>query len=579
MTITEALEVLRAAKPLTDTFEVQLACGFTPLHLKTLLAAHLQKSLPSHRAVVNEGIFGDLVGTIQQIGSHAALALVIEWGDLDPRLKYREGGAWGRALESDLSQSAQMMLARIERAIGQLPPHTVVAVSLPTLPLLPVFPPPTWQTSQAEILLQRELTDFAARLAGRSNLRLLNTAWLNESSPPGSRFDLKSDLLIGFPYTLSHADLLASAFGLQLVPRTPLKGVITDLDNTLWSGLVGEGTADDVRWDPATRYHLHGLYQKLLAALSEEGILVGIASKNDPVAVAQALQRSDLLIPPEKIFPVEVHWASKSESVTRILKKWNVLADSVAFVDDTPLELAEVASAHPGITCIQFPAGDYSGVLAMLKRLRDLCGKSRFSEEDALRLESIRQGAQLQEQIDSTGSSDEFLKTINAKITFDFEASPSNPRTLELVNKTNQFNLNGIRLNETEWRSRIERPGSFLTTVKYEDKFGALGTIAVLQGIRYDDSVEIETWVMSCRAFSRRIEHQTLKRLLERYQASTIRLAFAATSKNGPLREFFSGILGDTPQAPFEFSRERFEAFCPVLHHRVEETTGVMLNG
>jgi FkbH-like protein len=579
VTITEALEVLRAAKPLSNTFEVQLACGFTALHLKTLLAAHLQKSLPRHRAVVNEGIFGDLVGTIEQTGPHAGVALAIEWGDIDPRLSYREGGAWGKALESDLLQSTKMMLARIERAIAQLPLHTLVAISLPTLPLPPVFHPPAWQTSQAEILLQRELTDFAARLAGRSNVNLLSAAWLNEFSPPGSRFDLKSDLLIGFPYTLSHADRLASAFSLQLVPRQPLKGVITDLDNTLWSGLVGEGTADDVRWDPATRYYLHGLYQKLLAALSEEGILVGIASKNDPAAVAQALQRSDLLIQPEKIFPVEVHWAPKSESVSRILKKWNVLADSVAFVDDTPLELAEVASAHPGITCVQFPAGDYNGVLAMLKRLRDLCGKGRFSEEDALRLESIRQGAQFQEQINGTGSTDEFLETINAKITFEFEASPSNPRTLELVNKTNQFNLNGVRLNETEWRSRMERPGSFLTTVKYEDKFGALGTIAVLQGVRYDDSVEIETWVMSCRAFSRRIEHQTLKTLLERYQVSTVRCAFAATPKNGPLREFFAGILGDTPQAPFEFSRSRFEAFCPALHHKVEETTGVMLNG
>jgi predicted enzyme involved in methoxymalonyl-ACP biosynthesis len=108
--------------------------------------------------------------------------------------------------------------------------------------------------------------------------------------------------LIGFPYTLSHADRLASAFSLQLVPRQPLKGVITDLDNTLWSGLVGEGTPDAVRWDPATRYYLHGLYQKLLAALADEGVLVGIASKNDPAVVAEALQRSDLLIPLEKVF-------------------------------------------------------------------------------------------------------------------------------------------------------------------------------------------------------------------------------------------------------------------------------------
>lgn len=579
MTITEALEILRSARPLAETFEVQLACGFTPLHLRTLLAAHLQKALPHQRVVVNEGIFGDVIGSIERASPQAAIALMIEWGDIDPRLRYREGGAWGKTLDADLLQTAQMTLGRVERALAQLPSHIAVAVSLPTLPLLPVFHPPTWQVGQAEILLQRELADFAARLAPRKNLRLLSPSWLNESSPPGSRLDLKSDLLIGFPYTLSHADQVATGLSLQLRPRQPLKGIITDLDNTFWSGLVGEETPDAVRWDPATRYYLHGLYQKLLAALSGEGILVGVASKNDPTIAARALERSDILIPLEKIFPVEVHWAPKSESVSRILQKWNVLADSVAFVDDTPLELAEVAAAHPGITCIQFPAGDYEGVLATLKRLRDLFGKARFSEEDALRLQSIRQGAQFQEQVSGSGSSDEFLKTIDAKITFDFDASPANPRTLELVNKTNQFNLNGVRLNETEWLARIERPDSFLATVKYEDKFGALGTVAVLQGVRHGDSVKIETWVMSCRAFSRRIEHQTLRRLLERYQASTVRCEFAATPKNGPLREFFAALLGEVPRGPFEFARGEFEAFCPALHHQVEETTGVMLNG
>jgi hypothetical protein len=199
VTITEALEVLRAARARTNTFEVQLVCGFTPLHLKTLLAAHLQEALPRYRVVVNEGIFGDLIGTIEQTSLQASVALIVEWGDLDSRLRYREGGAWGKALESDLLQTAKIMLGRIERAIAQLPPQTAVSAALPTLPLLPIFHSPTWQTGHAEILLQRELTEFAARVAGRKNLSLLNTAWLNEYSPPGSRFDLKSDLLIGFP--------------------------------------------------------------------------------------------------------------------------------------------------------------------------------------------------------------------------------------------------------------------------------------------------------------------------------------------------------------------------------------------
>ena len=579
MTITEALEILRSARSIQDEFSVQLACSFTPQHLKTFLAAHLQQRLPGRRVAVKEGIFGDLTGTIEQAGDNPSVAIAMEWQDLDPRLRYREGGAWGKTLQADLAETAKLMLARLEAAIQQLPLHTGVAISLPTLPIPPAFHTPGWQASRAELLLKQALLDFIARISQRRQTSVVNETWLSDGCPPGNRFDFKSDLLIGFPYTLPHADHLAKGLAQLLVPQQPLKGVITDLDNTFWSGLVGEVGADAVRWDPASRYYLHGLYQKLLAALSDEGILVAIASKNDPAVVSEALKRQDLLIPPGKIFPVEVHWAPKSESVARILQKWNISADSVAFVDDTPLELAEVESAHPGITCLRFPAGDYEGVLALLKTLRNLCGKSQLNEEDTLRLESLRQGAEFQEQAGSVSNPEAFLSTIDATITFDFDASPSNPRSLELVNKTNQFNLNGLRLTPDEWQKKMERPGAFLATVKYEDKFGALGTIAVIQGCAEVAALRIETWVMSCRAFSRRIEQQTLQKMFERFGRPMLDCDFVPTAKNGPLQEFFATILKQTPQSSFTFSQEQFESSCPPLYHRVEETSGVTLNG
>ncbi len=578
MTITQALEILRSARAIPDKFELLLACSFSPVHLRTLLSAHLQKRMSERRVVVEEGTFGDLAGTIERCGS-PGLAVVIEWQDLDPRLQYREGGGWGRSLQADLLATARAMLGKIERAITRLPEHIDVAVSFPTLPLAPVFSPPTWQAGTLEILLRRELADFATRISHRQHLRIVSDAWLAENSPAATRFDLKSDLLIGFPYTIPHADRLAHALALALAPSQPLKGVITDLDNTLWSGLVGEVGPESVRWDPASRYYLHGLYQKLLAALADEGILVGIASKNDPKTVSEAFKREDLLVRPEQIFPVEVHWAPKSESVSRILKRWNISAESVAFVDDTPLELAEVAAAHPGLTCLQFPVGDYNGVWQLIRQLRDICGKSRLSEEDAFRLRSIRQSTEFQERAGAAGIGDEFLSSVKAAVIFDFDSTPSNPRTLELVNKTNQFNLNGVRLTQAEWQKKMDQPGAFLATVKYEDKFGALGTIAVVQGHQTGAKLVISTWVMSCRAFSRRIEHQTLKKLFERFRVSSVTAEFAPTAKNGPLQEFFGAILGRTPEGPFEFTQQEFERSCPALYHRVEETMGVTLNG
>ncbi len=103
------------------------------------------------------------------------------------------------------------------------------------------------------------------------------------------------------------------------------------------------------------------------------------------------------MISGDKIFPVEIHWEPKSGSVARILKAWNIGADSVVFVDDSPMELAEVQAAHPDVECLLFPKSDYQAGFAFLQKLRDLFGKPRLSEEDSFRLESIRQGQQFQE--------------------------------------------------------------------------------------------------------------------------------------------------------------------------------------
>ena len=140
-----------------------------------------------------------------------------------------------------------------------------------------------------------------------------------------------------------------------------------------------------------------------------------------------------------------------------------------------------------------------------------------------------------------------------------------------MVNTTNQFNLNGRRYTEADWRKLLSSPGVVWAAVSYEDKFGALGTIAVVAGRLLSDRLAIETWVMSCRAFARRIEHQTLKLLFETTGTDVIEFSFTPTTKNGPLLEFFANLLSDEPQAEFRLTRSQFEAKCRALYQEVRE--------
>jgi FkbH-like protein len=177
----------------------------------------------------------------------------------------------------------------------------------------------------------------------------------------------------------------------------------------------------------------------------------------------------------------------------------------------------------------------------------------------------LRRGAEFEEQAASSGTSEAFLRSLEATVAFDFDVAPSNPRILELVNKTNQFNLNGVRLTPDEWQKRLNQPGAFVVAVKYDDKFGPLGTIGVVQGFVDSSAIHIQTWVMSCRAFSRQIEHQTIRKVCEMFDPAMLVFDFAPTAKNGPIQDFFESIVNQRPQTVFGFSRSHFQETCPTL--------------
>jgi len=392
---------------------------------------------------------------------------------------------------------------------------------------------------------------------------------VNESRlpPAEARFDLRAELLTGFPYTLAHADALGEALARLIQPPPVKKGLITDLDGTLWSGIAGEIGPDRVSWDLASHSQVHGLYQQLLQALAEEGVLIAAATKNDPRTVEQAFGRSDLLLHPDRVFPIQAHWEAKSKSVARILETWNIGAESVVFIDDSPMELAEVKAAWPELECLLFPAEHHAAAEALLRGLRDRFGKDRTSQEDSLRMESIRGAAEVREQ---GHSQDQFLSGAGAKMSVEFNPPAQDARVLELVNKTNQFNLNGRRYTEQEWRKGAAEPGAFVMAVSYRDRFGPLGKIAIIRGRSCEGAVDVDTWVMSCRAFSRRIEHRCLEILFERFGEDQIRLQFAAIPRNGPFREMLAHYLDNQPSSTASISFERFRERTPKLHHAVE---------
>ena len=539
-----------------------LAAGFNPLHLRTFLAAELGRIYTDRKIEVVDGLYGDLLGNIERAAkSEREVGVVlVEWPDLDPRLGARSTARWSASELGDILITAATRAVQIQSAIEAVSQHAPVVVCLPTLPLLPFSFTPGWQAGSWDAALRAITQSLYSALVQSSQIRVLSNQRLDLDSPLKDRHDVESEVLSGFPYRLSHASVLAALLARLTERPVPKKGLITDLDETMWSGILGEDGVESVSWDLEHHSQMHALYQRFLGALMSEGVMVAVASKNDPALVGQALQRSDLAVCATDIFPVEANWNPKSKSIARILETWNVGADAVVFVDDSPLELAEVKAAHPHIECLQFPTKNNSDTYELILRLRDLFGRSGVSEEDSIRVESIR-SAQPNFKTLKLSDPEEFLEQAEAEITFNFSKTSFDLRAFDLVNKTNQFNLNGNRYTEASWKKFVDDPASFVMVASYQDKFGPLGKIAVVAGVHSERKLRIRSWVMSCRAFSRQIEYRCLEELISRFEFDELEFEYLQTERNGPLREFLSEVLKQSPSPKYAIARSELDEF------------------
>jgi len=223
--------------------------------------------------------------------------------------------------------------------------------------------------------------------------------------------------------------------------------------------------------------------------------------------------------------------------------------------------------------CLVFPKSDPQAFWQLLRRLRDLFGKPIVSEEDSFRLQSIRAAAVLPSSSNGDANSlDSFLQDAQAIVTFTLGKQKDDHRAFELINKTNQFNLNGTRLSESSWTAYLDDPATFLMTVSYEDKYGPLGKIAVLLGRAHGTVAKINCWVMSCRAFSRRIEHQCLNWLFDEFGLEEIHFDYQRTERNKPIHDFLLSIAAGPLDGDARTSRAGFVEKCPSLFHQIKAT-------
>ena len=502
MTYLEAMKLLANVGPL-EKLPLLLAMSGTADQLVTFLRAHAVRM--GFDAQVGKLPFGTLAQHLYEPAMGVEAILLMPW-DLAPECDWRSGIGGG----ADNPDSVLERATRVAALLDNRPRAHILYVPAPI--------PPIFSSQANNARLSAELTAIAVR-AGAHVL-------------PESFFSLGAYLTHGTPVPGNRLSDVAEAFVGQLLapPRGACKVLVTDADNTLWLGIVGEDGVDKVSAEPEGNSFRHFIYQSFLSRLKAAGILLAVVSRNDEDLVRAPFLRGQMPLKVDDFVDIRAGYGAKSDHINSLALSLNLGLDSIVFVDDNPVELAEVSSVLSRVTCVQFPSND-DQLVGLLDRLASLFDRSVLTAEDAERTEMYRRRIASQPPPEM-GNVLEFLRGLNMTLTLRDRSRGDWVRAHQLINKTNQFNLNGRRFEETEIAA-ILADGGQIFTASLEDRTGAHGEILACL---LDKHGRILSLVMSCRVFQRRVEFAFMAWLAGRL---TIRgLDVKATERNEPVRNF-----------------------------------------
>lgn len=315
------------------------------------------------------------------------------------------------------------------------------------------------------------------------------------------------------------------------------KILVTDLDETLWRGILGEDGIEKISADQDQNSFPHFIYQSYLKSLKDRGILLAICSKNDFDLVEEALQSKSFILNMDDFVNVKASYERKSEAIKKISKELNLGLEHFIFIDDNPVEIHEVENALPNVRCFSFKK-DLNYLNETFLVLENLFQSSEITQEDKKRTEmykasTLKVSHKNHEDMDIS----DYLKSLNMQIIIHDRSESNYDRAIQLINKTNQFNINGIRRDQKEILNIIKNGGK-LITAELSDINGSHGEII---SFLINDNNLVESFVMSCRVFQREIELFFLDYVIQNISQS-IELNFKNTKRNKPVQIFLERL-------------------------------------
>ncbi len=341
------------------------------------------------------------------------------------------------------------------------------------------------------------------------------------------------------------------------------KGLVLDMDNTLWGGIIGDDGADNIAIGPEEpEGRVFTEFQTYLKELSSLGILLNIDSKNDMENALAGLKHPDTVLTEDDMIVIRANWDPKDKNFKEIAETLNLLPESLVFIDDNPAERHMVTSQIPGVIAPELNEPyeyirciDGGGYFEVTSLSADDAGRNRMYKENAQRAELEASFSDYHEyllSLEMHGETEHFKPVYYARIT-------------QLTNKSNQFNLTTRRYTQAQIEELADDREHITLYGRLSDRFGDNGVVSVVIGRIEGDVCHVELWLMSCRVLKRDMEYAMMDALVGECMSrgiNSIHGYYYPTAKNGMVRDFY-GSMGFTLIKESENGDREWEYLIP----------------
>lgn len=333
-----------------------------------------------------------------------------------------------------------------------------------------------------------------------------------------------------------HPDMLPSiaqncVMSLTQLISPAIKAIIVDLDNTLWGGVIGDDGIDGIELDPYGTGRPFLEMQAFLKHCKNAGMPICVVSKNEPEQALLPFQTDDMLLKKEDILYFSASWDPKHMAILDIIKKINIDPKNVCFIDDSPFERGEAQNFIPSLIVPNLPEEPEERVPYLIKT--GLFWTPVIRAEDQNRVATYMSDIKRQEIAEKASTQEEYLQNLEMTLTVCDITDENLSRVVSLIQKTNQFNLSNYRHLANDVIKLKNQDNCYAKCYKLSDRFTDYGIISVFISYQEQEHYTIDTWVLSCRVFSRGVEHAIFEHFKSHIPSNvTLHAHYHKTKKN-----------------------------------------------